>query len=66
MEFDGASAVGDVINSSDNVYNATLTGKTEDGNIDSFFFNSTLLVLEPSMDRLLPVEQMLLKMQPLQ
>ena len=47
LEFDGTSAVGDGANSSDNVYNATLTGKTEDGNIDSFFFTSTLLVLEP-------------------
>ena len=47
LEFDGASAVGVVINSSDNAYSAALTGKTEDGNIDSFFFNSTLLVLEP-------------------
>ena len=42
--------VGDVRNSSDNVYSGTLTGKTEDGqgNTDRFYFTSTLLVLQPA------------------
>ena len=41
--------VGDVRNSSDNVYSATLTAKTDDNdpNTDRFFFTSTLLILEP-------------------
>ena len=49
LEFSIARNVGDVRNSSDNVYSATLTGKTEDDDTttDRFFFTSTLLNLEP-------------------
>ena len=49
VEFGVRRNVGDARNSSDNVYSATLTEKTEDDdpNTDKFFFTSTLLVLEP-------------------
>lgn len=49
VEFGVRRNVGDVRNSSDNVYIATLTAKREDNdpNTDRFFFASTLLVLEP-------------------
>ena len=49
LEFGVLRNVGGVRNSSDNVYSATLTGKTEDGdpNTGRFFFTSTLLILEP-------------------
>ena len=47
LEFGVLRNVGDVHNTSDNVYSATLTEKTEDDdpNTDRFFFTSTLLVL---------------------
>ncbi|CAI8031893.1 hypothetical protein GBAR_LOCUS18060 [Geodia barretti] len=50
IEFGVLRTVGDVRNSSDNVYSATLTNKIEDEdpNTDRFFFTSTLLVLEPA------------------
>ena len=47
LEFGVLRNVGDVRNSSDNSYSATLTGKINDQNSDLFFFNSTLLVLQP-------------------
>ena len=49
LEFGVLRNVGDVRNTSDNVYSATLTQKTEDNdpNTDRFFFTSTLLVLQP-------------------
>ena len=49
LQFSILRNIGDVRNSSDNVYSATLTGKTEDDdpNTDRFFFTSTLLILEP-------------------
>ena len=49
LRFSFLRNVGDVRNSSDNVYSATLTGKTEDDdpNTDLSFFTSTLLILEP-------------------
>ena len=49
IEFGVPRPVGEVLNSSDNVYSATLTNKIEDEdpNTDRFFFTSTLLVLEP-------------------
>ena len=49
LEFGALRNVGDVRNSSDNVYSTTLTEKTEDDdpNTDRFFFTSILLVLQP-------------------
>ena len=48
LEFGGGSDIGDMANSSDNVYSATLTDKTVDPNSNNrLFFTSTLLVLEP-------------------
>ena len=49
LEFGVLRNVGDVRNSSDNVYSATLTEKIEDDdtNTDRFFFTSTLLLLQP-------------------
>ena len=49
-EFTGVSSVGAVRNSSDEQYSATLTGKMEDDdpNSDYFFFNTTLLMLNPT------------------
>ena len=49
LEFSIARVVGDVRNSSDDLYSATLTNKTEDDDTtsDRFFFSSSLLVLEP-------------------
>ena len=49
LEFGVGRNVGYIRNSSDNIYSATLTGKTEDNdpNTDRFFFTSTLLVLQP-------------------
>ena len=49
LEFGALRNVGDVRNSSDNVYSATLTEKTKynDTNTERFYFTSTLLVLEP-------------------
>ena len=48
LEFNINRDVGYVRNSPDNVYSANLTGKIEaDLDGDRFFFNSTLLVLEP-------------------
>ena len=49
LEFGSLRNVGDVRNTSDNVYSATLTEKTEDDdpNTERFFFTSTLLVLQP-------------------
>ena len=49
LEFGVLRIVGDVRNSSDNVYSATLTEKREDNdpNSERFFFTSTLLVLQP-------------------
>ena len=49
LEFSALRNVGDVRNSSDNVYSATLTEKAEDddANSDRFFFISSLLVLQP-------------------
>ena len=49
LEFGVLRNVGDVRNSPDKVYNATLTGKREDNDpaTDRFFFTSTLLILEP-------------------
>ena len=48
-DFTGGSSVGRVINSSDDQFSATLTGKMEDDDPDTdlFFFTSTLLILEP-------------------
>ena len=49
-DFTGGSSVGRVRNSSDDQSSATLTGKVEDDDdpeSDRFFFNSTLLILEP-------------------
>ena len=48
IEFGVLRTVGDVRNSSDNFYYATLTEKMEDEDPDTdrFFFTSTLLVLE--------------------
>ena len=46
LEFGVLRKVGDVRNSSNNVYSATLIGKTEeDEHTDRFLFTSTLLVL---------------------
>ena len=47
LEFGILRIVGDVRNSSDNVYSATLTGNTEDDdpNTDRFLFTSTLVIL---------------------
>ena len=47
LEFGIQKKVGDVRNSSDNVYSATLTGKTEDDdpNTERFLFMSTLVIL---------------------
>ena len=49
LEFGVVRNVGDVRNSSDSMYSASLTGKREDGDPDTdrFFFTSTLLILEP-------------------
>ena len=49
LEFGALRNVGDVRNSSDGNYIATLTQKMEDDdpNSDRFFYTSTLLVLEP-------------------
>ena len=49
LSFNIQNTVGDVFSSSDDVYSATLTGKTDnnDPNTDRFFFTSTLLVLQP-------------------
>ena len=48
LEFGVLRKVGDICNSSDNIYSATLTGKTEeDEHTDRFLFTSTLLVLQP-------------------
>ena len=48
LEFAGVSDIGYTVNSSDNVYSATLTNKGDDPNSNTrFFFTSTLLVLEP-------------------
>ena len=50
LEFDRVSDFGVAINSSDNVYSATLTSRTDDNDPSTstrFFFTSTLLVLEP-------------------
>ena len=48
LEFSIAREVGNIRNSSDDVYSATLTSKIEDTDPDSdrFFFSSTLLILE--------------------
>ena len=48
LEFSIARDVGDISNSSDNVYSANLTNKMEDTDpsSDRFFFSSTLLILE--------------------
>lgn len=43
--FNAAREVGDVRNSSENIYSTTPTEKRENG--DQVFFTSTLLVLEP-------------------
>ena len=47
LEFSVIKNVGDVRNSSDNVYSATLTGKTEDDdpNTERFFFTSVVQIL---------------------
>ena len=47
LEFGILKNVGDVRNSSDNVYSATLTGKTEDDDpyTHRFLFTSTLVIL---------------------
>ena len=46
LNFTGSANAGEVHNSSDNVYSATLTNKTD---YDSrFLFTSTLLILEPA------------------
>ena len=49
LQFGVLRNVGDVRTSSDSIYSATLTGKTEDDdpNTDLFFFTSALLILEP-------------------
>ena len=49
LEFGVLRNVGDVRNSSDSMYSASLTGKREDDNqaTDRVFFTSTLLILEP-------------------
>jgi hypothetical protein len=50
LEFSVIKNVGDIRNSSDNVYSATLTGKTEDDdpNTERFFFTSVLQILMTS------------------
>ena len=48
LEFAGSKDIGTVDVSPDNAYSATLKNKTEDPNRDgTFFFTSTLLVMEP-------------------
>ena len=49
LEFGVLKNVGDVRNSTDGVYSATLTEKREDDdpNTERFFFTSTLKILEP-------------------
>ena len=48
LQFSGSSNVGDTMNSSDNVFTATLTNKIDDlSNPLRFLFTSTLLVIEP-------------------
>ena len=48
LEFSTSRDVGEIMNSTDNVYSANLTNKMEDTDPDSdrFFFSSTLLILE--------------------
>ena len=50
LEFDRVSDFGVAMNSSDNVYSATLTNRTDDNDQSTstrFFYTSTLLVLQP-------------------
>ena len=48
LEFGAGSDIGDMENSTNNVYSATLTNRTVDPNSSSrFFFTSTLLVVQP-------------------
>lgn len=49
LEFNIARNVGDIRNSSNNIYSANLTNKIEDDDpsTDRFLFSSTLLILQP-------------------